>query len=114
MIPKQLFIKSSGLSLPALVIRTPPDSPFPSVTRPSCLPPSRSVDLLEQIISQKAPLCVYVKKIETYFISAPHSPNTAARIFSGMDANIMRTTVSAEVMLSFSAHSCVIPTAPMQ
>ena len=42
------------------------------------------------------------------------SPNTAARMFSGMDANIMRTTVSAEVMLSFSTHSRVIPTAPMQ
>ena len=39
------------------------------------------------------------------------SPNTAARMFSGM---VMRTTVSAEVMLSFSTHSRVIPTAPMQ
>ncbi len=36
------------------------------------------------------------------------------RMFSGMDANIICTTVSAEVMLSYSTHSCVMPTAPMQ
>jgi hypothetical protein len=30
-----------------------------------------------------------------------------------MELNIICTTVSAEVILSFSTHSCVIPTAPM-
>ena len=42
------------------------------------------------------------------------SANKTERIFSGMEANIIRTTVSAEVMLSVSTHSCVMPTAPMQ
>ena len=35
------------------------------------------------------------------------------RRFSGMELNIICTTVSAEVMLSFRTHSCVTPTAPM-
>ncbi len=33
-------------------------------------------------------------------------------IFSGIDANIICTTVSAEVVLSFSSHSFVMPTVP--
>lgn len=36
------------------------------------------------------------------------------RMFSGMDWNIICTTVSAEVMLSWSTHSWVMPTEPMQ
>ena len=36
------------------------------------------------------------------------------RRFSGMELNIICTTVSAEVMLSFRTHSCVMPTEPMQ
>ena len=39
--------------------------------------------------------------------------NTFCR-FSGMETNIICTTVSAEVMLSFNTHSWVMPTAPMQ
>ena len=35
------------------------------------------------------------------------------RRFSGMELNIICTTVSAEVMLSFRTHSSVIPTAPI-
>jgi len=35
-------------------------------------------------------------------------------MFSGMELNIICTTVSAEVILSCSTHSCVIPTEPIQ
>ncbi len=40
--------------------------------------------------------------------------NSIVRMFSGMERNIICTTVSAEVMLSVSTHSCVIPTEPIQ
>ena len=36
------------------------------------------------------------------------------RIFSGIEWNIICTTVSADVMLSVRTHSCAMPTAPMQ
>lgn len=57
------------------------------------------------------------------YSDVPISPKTALLLVKSkyyynkqafVELNIIRTTVSADVMLSFSTHSCVIPTAPIQ
>ncbi len=61
---------------------------------------------------------VYCRKHQVRFAACcavlSSSGKKALLIASGMASNIIRTTVSAGVMLSFSSHSRVMPTAPWQ